>query len=117
MRILIMAMNTLTTTLKRRRSLLLLKLKSLEGQFLRGSLIERFKRCGKAECKCVKGKGHGPKHYLSVSFPDKNPDMIYIPQDMVPEVKRYVENYKSMKIILDKISDINREILVRREEF
>ncbi len=36
---------------------------------LRGSLIERYKRCGKPGCKCADGAGHGPKYYLSVSYP------------------------------------------------
>ncbi|MHC4710339.1 MAG: DUF6788 family protein [Planctomycetota bacterium] len=34
---------------------------------LRGSLIERYKPCGRPGCKCAKGPGHGPKYYLSVS--------------------------------------------------
>jgi len=36
---------------------------------IHGKLIERYKRCGKPGCKCADGPGHGPKYYLSVSYP------------------------------------------------
>ena len=42
-----------TTQLKRRRKQLLRKLPPLDA-VLRGSLIERYKRCGKPGCKCAK---------------------------------------------------------------
>ena len=37
------------------------QLRRLEPFILRGSLIERFKRCGKPGCKCAQGPGHGPQ--------------------------------------------------------
>jgi hypothetical protein len=59
---------------------LLRKLPPLDA-VLRGSLIERYKRCGKPGCKCADGPGHGPKYYLSVSFPGERPQMDYVPQE------------------------------------
>ena len=50
---------------------------------LRGSLIERYKRCGKPGCKCADGPGHGPKYYLSVSYPGLRPQMDYVPQESI----------------------------------
>ena len=67
------------SVLRRRRKLLLRKLPPLES-VLRGSLIERYKRCGKPGCKCAEGPGHGPKYYLSVSYPGRAPQMDYVPQ-------------------------------------
>ena len=68
-----------SSTLRRRRAQLLKQMPALET-LLRGSLIERYKRCGKPGCKCADGPGHGPKYYLSVSFPGRRPQMDYVPQ-------------------------------------
>ena len=83
---------------------------------LRGSLIERYKKCGKPGCRCAKGPGHGPKYYLSISQTGKNPQMDYIPQDYCEQVEAYLANYQSIKKILKEICDINSELLSRREK-
>ena len=67
-------------TLRKRRNALVRQLPPLKS-ILRGSLIERYKRCGKPGCKCADGPGHGPKYYLSVSYPGQRPQMDYVPQD------------------------------------
>lgn len=41
------------------------------GDALRGSLIERYKRCGKPGCKCAEGPGHGPKYQAIFTHPPK----------------------------------------------
>ena len=105
-----------TATLRRRRKTLLRKLPSLEA-ILRGSLIERYKRCGKPGCKCADGPGHGPKYYLSVSKPGQRPQMDYVPQDSLKDVQDYLENYRKIKIILEELCEISRELLRRREKF
>lgn len=108
-------MNRLTAaSLRRRRKQLLLKLPPLEA-VLRGSLIKRFKRCGKAGCKCADGPGHGPKYYLSVSQSGARPEMDYVPQACQQTVEDYVDNYRRAREILEEISQINRELLRRRE--
>ncbi len=48
-----------TNALRRRRKKLLTQLPPSDS-LLRGSLIERYKRCGNANCHCQKGRGHGP---------------------------------------------------------
>ena len=63
-----MAAPTTSEELKRRRKQLLRKLPPLES-VLRGTLIERYLRCGNPNCRCADGQGHGPKYYLSVSYP------------------------------------------------
>jgi hypothetical protein len=82
---------------------------------LRGSLIERYKPCGKPGCKCAQGPGHGPKYYLSISQPGATPAMDYVPQEVHDTVAQYLENFRSVREILDKICNINRELLRRRE--
>jgi hypothetical protein len=103
-----------SSTLKRRRKQLLRKLPPLES-VLRGSLIERYKRCGKPGCKCAQGPGHGPKFYLSVSYPGRAPQMDYVPQADYAQISGFVANYYRVREILEEISEINRELLRRRE--
>ena len=103
-----------TYALKKRRQALRRKLPSLVA-ILRGSLIERYKRCGKPGCKCAKGRGHGPKYYLSVSYPRLRPQMDYVPQGFHHQAKRFLSNYQRVREILEEICEINRELLRRRE--
>jgi hypothetical protein len=100
--------------LRRRRKQLLRQLPSLEA-LLRGSLIERFKRCGKPGCKCAQGPGHGPKYYLSVSFPGLQPQMDYVPQGLHEQVVARLANFQRVRELLEQICEINRELLRRRE--
>jgi hypothetical protein len=108
--------NISPTTLRRRRKSLLRQLPPLES-VLRGSLIERYKRCGKSGCKCAQGPGHGPKYYLSVSRTGTRPDMDYVPQGHQPQVAQYLANYRQIREILEELCAINRELLRRRERF
>ena len=103
-----------TQTLRQRQKAILRKLPPLKA-ILRGSLVERYKRCGKPGCKCAKGPGHGPKYYLTVSFPKRPPEMEYVPEAFREKVKQYLENYRKAKEILEELSSINRELLRRRE--
>ena len=101
-------------SLRRRRQTLLRQLPPLKA-VLRGSLIERYKRCGKPGCKCAEGPGHGPKYYLSVSRPGSRPRMDYVPQEVHAQAAAFVANYHRAREILEEISEINRELLRRRE--
>jgi hypothetical protein len=103
-----------SSALRKRRSSLLRKLPPLDS-ILRGSLIERYKRCGRPGCKCADGPGHGPKYYLSASFPGRSPQMDYVPQSDFAEVSEHIANYQQVREILEEISEINRELLRRRE--
>ena len=103
-----------TAVLKRRRRQLLRKLPPLDS-VLRGSLIERYKRCGNPNCRCAHGQGHGPKYYLSVSYPGSSPRMDYVPQADYEAVNESLANYTQIREILEQISEINHELLRRRE--
>jgi hypothetical protein len=101
-------------SLRKRRNALVRQLPPLKS-ILRGSLIERYKRCGKPGCKCAAGPGHGPKYYLSVSYPGQRPQMDYVPQDAYQQTAEFLANYHRGREILETICEINRELLRRRE--
>jgi hypothetical protein len=103
-----------TRALRQRRKRLAARLPPLEA-CLSGSLIERYKRCGKAGCKCATGRGHGPKYYLSVSQSGSTPQMHYVPGEYRQRVLQYVANYQQARAILRGLCAINRELLRRRE--
>ena len=99
------------------RQALVRQLRQLEPFILRGSLIERFKRCGKPGCKCAQGPGHGPKYYLSVSLPGARPQMDYVPVEYSQQVSEYLHNFQQVRQLLEQICNLNRELLRRRTKF
>jgi hypothetical protein len=103
--------------LRQRRQALVKQLGRLEPFILRGSLIERFKRCGKAGCKCAQGPGHGPKYYLSISQPGARPQMDYVPTQYIQQVSEYLHNFQQVRQMLEQICNLNRELLRRRVKF
>src|ERR1700726_2762916 len=99
-----------SSALRKRRQSLLRKLPPLDA-VLRGSLIERYKRCGKPGCKCAEGPGHGPKYYLSVSQPGARPQMDYVPVEYSQQVSEYLHNFQQVRQLLEQICNLNRELL------
>ena len=83
-------------------------------EILRGSLVERYVTCGNPACKCAKGERHGPIWYLTVTLGRGHTTGGIIPAEKVAEVRGWIENYHKVKDHLEKISEINRELL-RRE--
>jgi hypothetical protein len=83
-------------------------------QVLRGSLVERYVTCGNRSCKCAKGERHGPVWYLTVTLGRGRTTGGVIPAEKVDQVRGWIENYHAVKDRLEKISEINRELL-RRE--
>ena len=85
------------------------------GEVLRGSLMERYLTCGNPDCKCARGERHGPVWYLSVTLDQSRRLGSTVHADQVQRVRQWIENYHQVKDHLEKISDINRELL-RREK-
>src|ERR1700678_4457743 len=96
-------MPTSPAELRRRRQALVRSLPPLMEASVRGSLIERYLRCGKPGCHCAKSRGHGPKYYLSVSYPGRRPEMQYVSQEQKAEVEKLLKNFHSARKIMEKI--------------
>jgi len=110
-------MSNSTDALLRRRRDLVRQLAQLEPMVLRGSLIERYKRCGHAGCKCQQTRGHGPKYYLSVSQAGGRPEMDYVPEEQARQVADYLKNFQEVRRLLEKICNLNRQLLRHRVKF
>jgi len=85
------------------------------GEVLRGSLMERYLTCGNPACKCARGERHGPVWYLSVTLDQSHRIGATVPAEQVEQVRRWIENYHRVKEHLERISDINRELLRRQK--
>ena len=107
--------DTSVAELRRRRRRLLRDMPPLE-RTMRGSLIDRYKRCGRPGCHCANGRGHGPKIYLSVSVSGERPQMDYVPNARADEVRELVDNFNRAREILNEVCAINTELLRRKEE-
>jgi hypothetical protein len=107
--------NPSSPALRKRRRRLVRALPSIE-YVVRGTLVETYKRCGRPNCHCVDGPGHGPKHYLSVSQPGGRPRRDYVPNDAHVEVAKLIHNFRKLREALDEICAINTELLRRRED-
>ena len=110
-------MSDSTAALLRRRQSLVKQLARLEPRILRGSLIQRYKRCGHPGCKCQQGRGHGPKYYLSVSQAGGRHEMDYVPAEHFQQVSGYLRNFQKVRQVLEKICNLNRQLLRRRVKF
>jgi hypothetical protein len=84
---------------------------------LRGSLTETYKRCGRPNCHCTSGPGHGPKRYLVISQPGGRPRRDYVPNAAHERVASLIGNFNRLREALNEICAINTELLRRREDF
>lgn len=81
---------------------------------MRGSLITRYTRCGKPNCHCKTGQGHGPHWYLSTLGPHGRTRLEYVPTVLAPHVRSQIERHHDIERILTQVAEINRELLRRR---
>jgi hypothetical protein len=105
-----------TLALRKRKRFLLSQLQ-LRPDFLRASLVERFARCGKANCHCRHGETkHGPFYYLTqcLAVGKVNKFLLKTPAQQ-QSARVAIEHYHQFQELLEELSQINAQLL-RREE-
>jgi hypothetical protein len=85
--------------LRKRRRQLVRELPPME-QVLRGTLVETYKRCGRPNCHCVDGPGHGPKRYLCISRLGARPRRDYVPNNVHLRVAELIDNLRRIRDML-----------------
>ena len=105
-----------TLALRQRRRWLLSQLK-IPADSLRASLVERFSRCGKANCHCHHGGDkHGPFYYLTQCLAVGKINKFLLKAGAQQQAARTaIEHYRQLQEQLEELSQINAELL-RREE-
>ena len=81
------------------------------SEIVRGSLLTRYRRCGKPTCHCARTKGHGPAHYLQVALKPGKTQQILLSEEMLAVARRMVDNYRRWWEALEKVSEVNRQLL------
>ena len=78
-------------------------------KILRGSVVVVKRYCGKSSCRCLKGHKH---RALYVSRVHKGkPRLAYIPERSEKEARLLIKNYRKMKAVMEKISQLNLQRL------
>ena len=84
-------------------------------KMLSGSVVKKYKACGKAGCKCTRGELHGPFYYLSFKKEGKT-KMIFIRRYLWERAIKLNNNYRKWRKSRADISKINRKILTLFDE-
>lgn len=94
--------------LKARRDARVKELASL-GPMLQGSLAEIGVTCGNPNCRCARGEKHR-SHIVTKKVRGKTKSL-YIPVDMVEEVRTWIEEHRRAKRLMKEVSDLNEKIV------
>lgn len=86
-----------------------LQLLHLRGNLTEGCLSERYTECRKGNCKCTRGKPHGPFLYMSVKVKGKV-KYRYVGKREDWKIVEGLRRYKEFQSKLGKVRKINREI-------
>jgi hypothetical protein len=88
-------------------------------QVLRGSLVTRYRRCGRGNCHCAieADPGHGPAYYLMVTVAAGQTLQVYVPKEHKAAVESWIKNFQVARNKLERISTLNRELLKRGRLF
>jgi hypothetical protein len=105
-----------TLALRQRKRFLLSQLK-VNPDSLRASLVERFSRCGKPNCRCHhRGDKHGPFYYLTQCLALGKVNKFLLKEDAQQQTARSaIQHYRQFQEHLEELSQINAQLLRRGE--
>jgi hypothetical protein len=87
----------------------------VSGQpFLRGCLQERYRVCGKPNCRCARGQKHRAL-YLVLSEKGRL-KQLYVPPEWEARVRQWVANHQALREIIREISGLYWEKVRQRED-
>jgi hypothetical protein len=79
-------------------------------EILRGSLLHRRIRHRSGCAVCAKGPGH-PVWVLTVSYPGGRTKQISLSTEQKPLVQQWLRNYRRLKDTLERICELNQQLL------
>lgn len=88
----------------------LLKRLPCTSEVLRGSLIQRITRHTRGCPKCARGEGH-PQAVLTISYPGGRTRQFSLRGEQVPQVRRWLSNYRKLKNSVEAICELNHVLL------
>jgi hypothetical protein len=85
-----------------------------EQPFLRGSLLERARPCGKPTCRCRQGQLHRSL-YLAVRHRGQRA-LLYIPRPLEETVRQWLHNGRRLREQLETLNQQQLEQLLQRKQ-
>lgn len=82
--------------------------------FLRGSLVEQARSCGKPTCRCQRGQLHRSL-YLAVRHNDRRA-LLYVPRALEATVREWIANGRLLAQQLQDLNQLQLEQLLQRKE-
>jgi len=79
-------------------------------EILRGSLLHRTIRHRTGCAVCAKGQGH-PVWVLTVTYPGGRTKQISLSAEQKPVVQQWLRNYRKLKDTLERICELNQQLL------
>jgi Family of unknown function (DUF6788) len=80
------------------------------GPLLAASLSRVNKRCGQPSCSCHHGGPLHQAHHLTVTEAGKT-RTIYVPQDLLEEVRTWVHEYQRLKTLIREVSQLTLALI------
>jgi len=81
---------------------------------IRGTLLVRKRKCGKANCRCARGEGH-ESLFLVISENGRT-RQFFVPRDWEPRVRQWVADYRRVRNLLEDVSRIFWDKLRHRRD-
>ena len=78
--------------------------------FIIGSLVKIQRRCGNPNCRCAREGPKHPAHLLTTKVNGKT-KAIYVPVDMVQEVRQWCRQYRDIKANIKEVSECCEQII------
>jgi hypothetical protein len=80
---------------------------------IRGTLLLRKRKCGKANCRCARGEGH-ESLFLVISENGRT-RQLFVPKDWESRVRLWVEDYHRARDLLEEVSRIHWDKVRKRQ--
>jgi hypothetical protein len=80
---------------------------------IRGTLLRRQRKCGKANCRCARGGGH-ESLFLVISENGRT-RQLFVPKDWESRVRLWVEDYHRARDLLEEVSRIYWDKVRKRQ--
>jgi hypothetical protein len=78
-----------------------------QAGLVHGSLSRRMQKCGKPSCRCTRGEKH--ETFVLVLRQEGQVVQIPIPKHLVPTVRGWVEQEKTLQDLVQRISELQTE--------
>jgi len=82
------------------------------GEMRPGSLVARFRRCGKPSCHCAQkgAKGHGPSYSLTHPVAGKTATRIIPAGPAVEQTRQQLEEYHRFRRLVQQLLTVSEQI-------